>query len=87
MSRNDELLNRLRFIIGDELFKVVCDDIVLIGERIYIKPYTIYQSFAERNKHIREDFYSGVTFPELVEKYKLQEHHIRKIINDRKAAE
>ena len=85
MTSNDFLLNRLRFIIGDELFKAVCDD--MVGERIYIKPYTIYQSFAERNKHIREDFYSGATFPELVEKYKLQEHHIRKIINDRKAAE
>lgn len=87
MSKNDCLLQRLRFIIGDELFKEICDDVELIGERIYIKPYTPFQSFMERNKHIREDFYSGATFPELVEKYKLQEHHIRKIINDRKAAE
>ena len=85
MSLNDSLLNRLRFIIGDELFKAVCDD--MAGARIYIKPYTPFQSNIERNNNIKIDFLSGMNSPALAVKYNLSESRIQDIIYDRGAAE
>lgn len=85
MNMNELLLNKLREIVGENLFKVICDN--MAGARIYIKPYNIYQSIAERNNHIKEDFLSGVDVPVLAGRYDLSESRICDIIYDRGAAE
>lgn len=81
MSNNELALNTLKNIIGDELFKIVCDR--MAGIRLYIKPYTLYQSIVERNNHIKEDRLSGADWCDLVIKYKLSESRIKDIFYDR----
>lgn len=78
MNRNELALNTLKGIVGDELFKVICD--TMPGERLYIKPYTLYQSMVERNRNIKEDFYSGMDWGELAVKYSLSESRIKDIL-------
>lgn len=78
MNMNELLLNRLRGIVGEELFKAICDN--MAGARLYIKPYTLYQSMVERNNHIKEDFLSGLNCDELAAKYNLSESRIKDII-------
>ena len=82
MSRNDVALNKLRSIIGDELYKIVCDE--MAGLRPYIKPFTLYQSIVERDNTIREEFYSGASVEDLAVKNNLSESRIRDIIYSRK---
>jgi Mor family transcriptional regulator len=81
LNKNEQALNTLRTILGEELFKIVCDN--MAGMRVYIKPYTLYQSMVERNYHIKEDFYSGVGVSALAAKYNLTESRIQDIIYDR----
>lgn len=85
MNKNEFALNALKKIVGDELFKVICDK--MAGARIYIKPYTPFQSIVERNNNIKIDFLSGVDVPVLALKYDLSESRIQDIIYDRGAAE
>lgn len=85
MNKNELALNALKKIVGDELFKVICDK--MAGARIYIKPYTPFQSIVERNNNIKIDFLSGVDVPVLALKYDLSESRIQDIIYDRGAAE
>lgn len=84
LNKNEIALNTLKGIIGDELFKVVCDN--LAGMQIYIKPYTLYQNAVERNSHIKEDRLSGADWCDLAEKYNLSESRIKDIFYNRKNA-
>lgn len=85
MNKNELALNALKKIVGDELFKAICNK--MAGARIYIKPYTPFQSIVERNNNIKIDFLSGVDVPVLALKYDLSESRIQDIIYDRGAAE
>lgn len=85
MNKNELALNALKKIVGDELFKTICNK--MAGARIYIKPYTPFQSIVERNNNIKIDFLSGVDVPVLALKYDLSESRIQDIIYDRGAAE
>lgn len=85
MNKNELALNALKMIVGDDLFKVICDK--MAGARIYIKPYTPFQSIVERNNNIKIDFFSGIDPPALAAKYDLSESRIHDIIYDRGAAE
>lgn len=83
LNKNETALNTLKSIVGEELFKTICDN--LAGIRIYIKPYTLYQSIVERNNHIKEDRLSGADWLELTEKYNLSESRIKDIFYDRES--
>lgn len=78
MNKNEIALNALRKIIGEELFREVCDK--MAGVRIYIKPYTLYQSMVERNNHIKEEWLSGADLKDLASKYNLTVSRIQDII-------
>lgn len=78
MNKNEVALNALKSIVGEEMFKVICDN--MAGARLYIKPYTLYQSMVERNNHIKEDFLSGLNLDELAVKYNLSQSRIQDII-------
>ena len=81
MSNNEQALNTLKNIVGDDLFKIVCDR--MAGIRLYIKPHTLYQSMVERNHQIREDRLSGADWCELAIKYGLSESRIKDIFYER----
>lgn len=83
MNKNEIALNGLKNIIGDELFKAVCNE--MAGARLYIKPYTLYQTTVERNNHIKEEFLSGADVTDLAAKYDLSQSRICDIIYDRGA--
>lgn len=78
MNKNEVALNALKSIVREEMFKVICDN--MAGARLYIKPYTLYQSMVERNNHIKEDFLSGLNLDELAVKYNLSQSRIQDII-------
>lgn len=78
MNKNEIALNALWKIIGEELFREVCDK--MAGVRIYIKPYTLYQSMVERNNHIKEEWLSGADLKDLASKYNLTVSRIQDII-------
>lgn len=84
LNKNEIALNRLKSIIGDELFRAVCDN--LAGLQIYIKPYSLYSNMVERNNHIKEDRLSGADWDELTKKYRLSESRIKDIFYDRENA-
>lgn len=78
MNKNEIALSTLRAIIGEELFREVCDK--MAGVRLYIKPYTLYQSMVERNNHIKEEWFSGADVKDLAVKYRLTVSRINDII-------
>lgn len=84
MNKNEAALNTLKSIIGDDLFRAVCDN--LAGLRIYIKPYTLYQSHVERNNRIKEERLSGADWRDLAAKYNLSESRIKDIFYGRDGA-
>ena len=78
LNKNEIALNALRLIIGEKLFREVCDK--MAGARLYIKPYTEYQSLVERNNHIKEEWLSGADVKDLAVKYRLTVSRIHDII-------
>lgn len=78
MNKNEIALKALNNLIGDEKYKAVCDS--LAGTRIYIKPYTPYQTIVERNNNIKMDFLDGADLEDLAVKYELSISRIQDII-------
>lgn len=77
-SRNQDTLNFMRNILGEEKFMEVAS--ALAGERITFPISYQWLNKEERNKAILYDFYNGIDIPELAEKYDLSESHIYKIV-------
>ena len=82
MNRNEAALNALKEIIGDSLYMLVCEK--MPGTSLYIPALRGgYASIADRNRAIREDVYSGMSFEEAASKYVLSVPQIYKICESR----
>jgi Mor family transcriptional regulator len=78
---NTENLKTLKDIVGTEQFKIIIER--LNGEHIYISNYGGFHSKEERNAAIRNDFFHGMSVPELGEKYGMSICSIYKITEDK----
>lgn len=82
MNRNEVVLNRLRAIIGDELFREVCFQ--MPGEDIHIPVFgNGFTSIKDRNRSIRQDVWKGKSILEVSKKYELSQSQIYKILKSR----
>lgn len=82
MNRNEVVLNRLRAIIGDELFREVCFQ--MPGEDIHIPVFgNGFTSIKDRNWAIRQDVWEGKSILEVSKKYELSQSQIYKILKSR----
>lgn len=77
LNKNSANLQVLRDIVGIRLFKEIMK--CLSGEHIHLSDWAGYASKEERNAAIMEDFYAGVDYSELQDKYELSIHAIYKI--------
>ena len=82
MNRNEVVLNRLRAIIGDELFREVCYQ--MPGEDIHIPVFgNGFTSIKDRNWSIRQHVWKGKSILEVSKKYELSQSQIYKILKSR----
>ena len=82
MNRNEVVLNRLKAIIGDELFREVCYQ--MPGEDIHIPAFgNGFTSIKERNRAVRQDVWSGKSIFDTAKKYELSQSQIYNIIRNR----
>lgn len=82
LNRNEVVLNRLRAIIGDELFREVCFQ--MPGEDIHIPVFgNGFTSIKDRNWAIRQDVWKGKSILEASKKYELSQSQIYKILKSR----
>lgn len=82
LNRNEVVLNRLRAIIGDELFREVCYQ--MPGEDIHIPVFgNGFTSIKDRNWSIRQDVWKGKSILEVSKKYELSQSQIYKILKSR----
>ena len=82
LNRNEVVLNRLRAIIGDELFREVCFQ--MPGEDIHIPVFgNGFTSIKDRFWSIRQDVWKGKSILEVSKKYELSQSQIYKILKSR----
>jgi Mor family transcriptional regulator len=74
-------LQSVRELLGvvdaETVYKLMCH---FGGENIFIPKICKFEA-VERNKKIREDFYSGLSHNQIAKKYGLSSRHIINIIN------
>lgn len=80
-SRNQDTLDFMRNIIGEEKFSEVVS--ALAGERVTFPRSFQWMDKEERNRAILYDFYAGADIAELAKKYDLSESHVYKIVERR----
>lgn len=81
MNKNVELLKDLRDALGFEQFKNFVE--LHSGETIYLPTRGEYISVDERNVAIKKDFFGGLSYRELANKYGLSIQTIYKIAENR----
>lgn len=68
MNKNELALNKLKSIVGAELYERICDE--MAGTKFYIPAIRGgFASLSERNKAIREDMWNSVPIVDVIEKY------------------
>ena len=78
MNKNTENLKIIRGIVGAELFNAIIQR--LPGETVYIADYNGFSSKKERDAAIKRDFFRGIPYKTIAEKYDLHPSTIYKII-------
>ena len=81
MNKNVKLLKDLRDVLGAEQFKKFVE--LHPGETIYLPNRGEYVSVDERNAAIKQDFFGGLSYRELANKYGLSIQTIYKIAENR----
>lgn len=81
MNKNTENLKVIKTIVGDELFNAIVQR--LLGETIYIADYNGFSSKEERNTAIKNDFFCGMSYEAIAEKYGLHPSTVYKITETR----
>ena len=81
VNKNVELLKDLRAALGLEQFKAFVE--LHSGETIYLPNRGEYISVEERNEAIKKDFFGGLSYRELANKYVLAIQTIYKIAENR----
>lgn len=81
MNKNVENLQKLKDIVGAELYNVINEQ--MPGEHIYFNKRSEYPSRRERDAAIKDDFFGGVSITELADKYGLTITSIYKIVENK----
>ena len=82
LNRSETVLNRLRTIIGNELFREICYQ--MPGEDIHIPVFgNGFTSIRVRNQAIRQEIWKGKSILEVSKKYELSQSQIYKILKSR----
>lgn len=77
MNNNQVALQVLKEHVGEEMFNELTES--LAGATIY---FTNRKDLKERNRCIRQDFESGISYDELAEIYKLSKSRIYTIVEE-----
>lgn len=79
-SKNDELLDQMRQVIGMDAFKRLIG--LMPGERLRIPTYLEWDVLERRNQAIRDAYRSGQDIPKIQERYPLSHRQILRIANE-----
>lgn len=80
MSKNERSLNKLKSLVGAEVYVKLLN--ILAGETVYFPAAGTTNTKQERNRSIIEDYQEGRTYKELAELYGLSESQVRRIITE-----
>lgn len=82
MSKNELALNKLKNIIGAELYERICDEMPGTDFRIPALRGG-FISYEERNKAVCEDMWNNMPMRDIAKKYGLSLNHIYKIVESK----